>query len=89
MNAIIINPSKSEWPEIIKRPSINSKNLDETVMEIINTVRQSGDVAVKEYSMRFHGFAVEKLWVTAEEIEASETDVDKDSKNFIEVRSKK
>jgi histidinol dehydrogenase len=83
MNAIIINPSKSEWPEIIKRPSINSKNLDETVMEIINTVRQSGDVAVKEYSMRFHGFAVEKLWVTAEEIEASETDVDKDLKKAI------
>ncbi|MDQ6903675.1 MAG: histidinol dehydrogenase [Bacteroidota bacterium] len=83
MNTILINPSKTEWPEIIKRPSINSKNLDETVSEIINTVRKNGDVAVKDYSMKFQGFAVEKLWVSEEEIEASAAGIDKELKKAI------
>ena len=83
MNTILINPTKTEWSEIIKRPSINSKSLDETVMEIINTVRQNGDVAVKDYSMQFHGFAVERLWVSEEEIQVSATDIDKDLKKAI------
>ncbi len=48
MNAIIENPSRIEWPELLKRPEINSVNLTETVSEIINTVKAEGDSAVKE-----------------------------------------
>ncbi len=68
MNAIIENPSRIEWPDLVKRPQINSENLAETVSEIINTVKAEGDSAVKNYSLKFHDFAPENLWVTEDEI---------------------
>jgi histidinol dehydrogenase len=83
MNAIINNPPREEWTELIKRPQINSADLEKTVLEIINTVKDSGDVAVKNYSLKFHGFAPENLWVTEDEIEASSKNVDKKLKRAI------
>lgn len=68
MNAIIENPSRIEWPDLMKRPEINSANLSETVSEIINTVKEQGDFAVKSYSLKFHDFAPANLWVTEGEI---------------------
>ena len=83
MSAIIINPSRSEWPELMKRPQINSKDLDATVLEIINTVKESGDEAVKNYSQKFHDFAPENLWVTEKEIATSAKKIDKDLKKAV------
>ena len=83
MNAIFINPSRTDWPELMMRPQINSQNLEEVVIEIINTVKAEGDVAVKNYSLKFHGFAPESLWVTDEEIEESVKNIDKDLKQAI------
>ncbi len=71
MNAIIENPARIEWPDLIKRPQINSANLTETVSEIINTVKEQGDFAVKSYSLKFHDFEPTNLWVTEDEIENS------------------
>jgi histidinol dehydrogenase len=83
MNAIFINPSRTDWPELTMRPQINSQNLEEVVLEIINTVKTEGDVAVKNYSLKFHGFAPESLWVTDEEIEESAKNIVKDLKKAI------
>ena len=68
MNTIIENPPEAEWKELIKRPAINALHLTETVAEIINTVQQQGDIAVKNYFLKFHGFAPDDLWVTEDEI---------------------
>jgi histidinol dehydrogenase len=68
MNAIIEEPSRIEWPELVKRPQINSGNLTETVSEIIENVKSQGDFAVKSYSLKFHDFAPANLWVTEDEI---------------------
>jgi histidinol dehydrogenase len=83
MNAIFINPSRTDWPELMMRPQINSQNLEEVVLEIINTVKAEGDIAVKNYSLKFHGFAPASLWVTDEEIEESAKNIDKDLKKAI------
>jgi len=83
MNAIIINPSRTDWSELTTRPQINSRNLEETVLEIINTVKAHGDVAVKNYSLKFHGFSPESLWVTDEEITKSAKKIDKNLKKSI------
>jgi histidinol dehydrogenase len=71
MNTIIENPPEAEWKELVKRPAINALHLTETVAEIINTVQQQGDIAVKNYSLKFHGFAPDDLWVTEDEIKKS------------------
>ncbi|HEY8658057.1 MAG TPA: histidinol dehydrogenase [Hanamia sp.] len=83
MNATIINPIREEWPQLMRRPQIDSQNLEEIVLEIINTVKQNGDEAVKNYSLKFHGFSPENLWVTPEEIEESSKAVNKDLKKAI------
>ncbi len=83
MDAIIINPARSEWLELTTRPQMNSKNLEGTVLEIINKVKLQGDVAVKNYSLEFHGFAPESLWITDEEIKESSKRIDKDLKKAI------
>ncbi len=68
MKTISINPSKKEWPALMERPTFETKNLEETVTQIINEVREKGDEAVKDFSLQFHGFAPKNLWVTKEEI---------------------
>ena len=68
MNEVIINPGRESWDKIIQRPQIDSGDLEKVVSEIIQTTREKGDEAIKEYSQKFHGFAPENLWVTPEEI---------------------
>ena len=83
MNAIIRNPSRSDWPQLMKRPQINSKDLEETVLEIINTVKAQGDQAIKNYSQKFHGFIPNNLWVSEDEILQSAKMIDRDLKKAI------
>ncbi|MEO8415271.1 MAG: histidinol dehydrogenase [Ginsengibacter sp.] len=83
MNAIIINPLPVEWAALIKRPLVNSKSLEETVSAIINSVKQSGDEAVKNYSLQFHGFMPKDLWVTEDEMLNASKSIAKDFKKAI------
>ena len=83
MNTLIIEPSQSQWPDLIKRPVIDAENLEETVAGIINTVKQSGDDAVKNYSLQFHGFAPDNLWVSEDEIKHASKSLNKDLKKAI------
>jgi histidinol dehydrogenase len=83
MNGIIKNPSESEWPELIKRPEINSEDLEETISEVINAVKKEGDDKVKNYSLLFHGFSPENLWVTEKEIKESAKKINKNLKKAI------
>ncbi|HSN07668.1 MAG TPA: histidinol dehydrogenase [Hanamia sp.] len=83
MNDIIENPSRIEWSDLVKRPQINSANLAETIEEIINTVKEQGDFAVKSYSLKFHDFEPENLWVTQDEIDKSPKLVNKALKKAI------
>ena len=83
MNTNFINPSPELWPDLIKRPAIDSKNLDAAVLEIINTVRHSGDQAVKNYSMQFQGVSSENLWVSKDEIKNASKAIDKGLKKAI------
>ena len=83
MNTLIIEPSQSQWPDLIKRPVIDSNNLEETVAGIINTVKQDGDEAVKNYSLQFHGFAPDNLWVSEDEIKHASKSLNKDLKKAI------
>lgn len=85
MNSILINPPKSQWSELVQRPRIDTKNLEKTVEEIIATVKQKGDEATKEYSLKFHGFRVENLWVTPNEITTSAKLVSKDLAKAISI----
>ena len=56
---------------LLKQRAQNSdKNVIPTVQEIIDNVRENGDKAVEEYTVKFDGKAPEKTEITSDEIEA-------------------
>lgn len=60
-----------EFIELLKKRAQNSdKNVIPTVTEIIDNVRENGDKAVKEYTIKFDGKAPEKTEITADEIDS-------------------
>lgn len=83
MDNIIKNPPNEQWPELTKRPLMNSKDLEKTVSDIIRTVINEGDVAVKNYSLKFHGFSPENIWVSQEEIVSAKWEIDPKLKKAI------
>lgn len=60
-----------EFIELLKKRAQNSdKNVIPTVSEIIENVRENGDKAVEEYTVKFDGKAPEKTEITVDEIDA-------------------
>jgi histidinol dehydrogenase len=65
---IIEYPNKSEWTELLKRPVIDSRSLEEKVSGVLNEVKERGDLALKEFTMKFDGVELHELKVTQKEI---------------------
>lgn len=66
---LIKYPSKEQWPELLKRPALNTENLFDTVRVIIDKVRSEGDKAVLEYGATFDKAVLSTLRVSPEEIQ--------------------
>lgn len=68
-----------EFIELLKKRAQNSdKNVIPTVSEIIDNVRENGDKAVKEYTVKFDGKAPEKSEIASGEIDSLIAKCDKD-----------
>ena len=68
---IIKNPAVTEWPDLLKRPAFNNNALVETVTAVLQQVKTDGDAAVKKYTLRFDGIALNSFEVTVAEIDAA------------------
>lgn len=69
---IIKKPSRQEWPELLKRPEIDTTSLFGTVGEVLENIRQNGDKAVLDYELKFDKVQLSALQVSAEEIAEAE-----------------
>ena len=69
---IVKYPQRDEWDSILKRPSFDTSSLNETVTNVLADVRERGDVAVREYELKFDKVNLTSLLVSKEEINASE-----------------
>jgi histidinol dehydrogenase len=65
---IVINSTKNNWSEILKRPTSSFADVEETVKGIFKEVQQKGDVAVNKYTSFFDGITLENFKVSEEEI---------------------
>ncbi len=65
------NPDRQQWAEIVRRPQIDTAQLNATVGAILDDVRRNGDSAVLRYEEQFDKVRLEALAVTPDEIEAS------------------
>lgn len=66
---IIKFPSKSEWPEIVKRPHLDLSELNATVKRVLDDVKAHGDAAVKRYEHQFDHVELDDLAVSEAEID--------------------
>lgn len=64
----IVNPNRSEWESILKRPTQSVADIEETVNAIFAEVKETGDQAIIKYTKQFDKVELHSLVVTKEEI---------------------
>ena len=69
----INNPDRSQWAELLKRPTLNTENLFDTVRGIIDRVRAEGDAAVLALEEQFDKVKLASLAVSDDEWQEAET----------------
>lgn len=82
---IIRNPKRSEWAGMLERPHIDVSALRETVLGVLNDVREGGDEAVKKYEKKFDKVELESLAVSEKEMAEAEALVSGELKNALNV----
>ena len=69
---IITYPERSQWNDLLRRPTLNTATLRETVLEVLEHVRTEGDKAVIEYEEKFDHVHLDSLTVSEEEFAEAE-----------------
>ena len=69
---VIIYPDRADWKEILKRPTLDTGSLRETVCGILGRVRNEGDKAVMEDEEMFDKVKLHSLAVTEDEFREAE-----------------
>ena len=80
---IVYYPEKKDWSGLLKRGTMNTDSLRETVIGVLSDVKARGDVAVKDYEEKFDKVRLESLAVTEAEFEEAETLVSDELKRAI------
>jgi histidinol dehydrogenase len=80
-----INPAKSDWKDILKRPTKTVEDIEETVLTVFNEVIVSGDNAINNYTKLYDGVEIEDLVVSSKEIKEACKQVPKDLKKAIKM----
>lgn len=78
-----IKYDKSKKAEILNRSILDTTAVEAVVNDIIREVRERGDEALKEYTLKFDGAKVECLAVTKDEFEEAERAVSEDYKDIL------
>jgi len=81
---VFINPAKNTWDGITKRPAMDTLSVMEKVKPILLQVRQNGDAALKEFSLKFDGSAPENWAVSAAEMASVEGEITVELKSAIQ-----
>ena len=79
----INNPTRKEWPSVIARPTQQLEDIEVTVSEIFQDVRNNGDLAVKKYTAIFDGVELNDMYVSKKERELAETNLSDNFKRAI------
>ncbi|NEW78192.1 MAG: histidinol dehydrogenase [Gelidibacter sp.] len=80
----ILNPPKSEWLSILKRPTQTIEAVENTVTSIFDDVKRNGDDGIKRYTAIFDGVSLDDLGVSAKEIFEAEKALSDELKEAIQ-----
>ena len=79
----ILYPQPNEWLLLTERPHIDTTQLTETVLAVLNDIRRDGDDAVKRYEEKFDHVVLDQLLVSEEEMLEAEQLVSADLKEAL------
>ncbi|SKB31576.1 histidinol dehydrogenase [Salegentibacter holothuriorum] len=79
------NPTKTEWPDILKRPTQTVEDIEETVNQVFSEVRTKGDTAVAKYTELFDGINLPETQVTKSEVNAATNEISEELKKAIKL----
>lgn len=79
----IYNPKKSDWKDVLKRPTQTVADIENTVNQVFSEVKQEGDSAVFRYTAKFDGVQLNSLLVTEAEFLEAEGLVSEELKQAI------
>ena len=82
---IIKYPAIETWAELLKRPAIDTKFLERTVSNILNDVRENGDVALRHCARHFDKVELDDFLVTEDEFAEAESIVTSELKDAVAV----
>ena len=66
---VIKYPAGKTWDELVRRPTISTAVLEQSVRAILEDVHANGDKALRNYSQKFDRIKLDSLAVTQSEIE--------------------
>jgi len=78
-----INPNKTKWLDILKRPTKTVDDIEATVNQVFKDVQKFGDKAIERYTSKFDGVKLDTNIVTKAEIENGSKLVSEDLKDAI------
>ena len=81
----ILNPARSNWPEILKRPTQTVADIEQTVNQIFDEIRLKGNAAVAKYTELFDGIKLNDLKVAGSEIRQAESEISEELKVAIKL----
>lgn len=82
---IVENPIKKEWPSLLQRPSFDANSLLPKVQEVLDTVREKGDEAVKSYTLSFDQVELTSCTINMEQINQIAATLNSSVKKAIDV----
>lgn len=81
----ILRPSKSDWPEILKRPTQTVADIEQTVNQIFEEIKAKGNSAVAKYTELFDGIKIDDLRISSAEVQNAGNEISEDLKSAIKL----
>jgi len=85
MIQVFKEPKKKAWQSLLARPVFDATHLQAKVREILQAVKQKGDVAITEYTLAFDKIALSSFKLNAEKIELAEKELTASLKTAIQL----
>ena len=82
---LIKYPAREQWAELLKRPSLDVASLYDQVKITLDEVREHGDTALRNFTLKFDKVDVKVPEVTKEEIAEGVKTVSVELKQAIEM----
>ena len=78
-------PKKKDWPSLLARPQFDASSLKIKVREIMEAVKEKGDIALAEYTLAFDKVAIANFKLSPAVIEAAEKELTPGLKTAIQL----